>query len=482
MQSDTENRDLIDLTVVIDDLWRGIRRFGIGILLLMILFGGLFLVKEKRDYIPKYQAYSSFVVKTKSNYGYSESYYNRTTAEQLSKTFPYILTSGALNRVVAESLGKETVPAVITAESMADSAIFTIRAEAKEPQLAYDVLQAVITNYPKVAQYIIGDTELIQMDESGVPENPVNQPAYRSSLMKGALLGGMLGILLVFLYVATRHTVRREEDLQGRMNIACLGKIPMIRFKKRSRKKKLPVLMDQKECADALGETFRSVRTKLLCEMKEQECSKILITSAAAGEGKTTTAVNLALSLAKKGKKVVLIDADLRNPSVAEACGLGKTKTGLADVLKESAELEQVLIPYKETSLTILPGSTPVSNPIRLLGREQMQKLLDRLAKSADYVIVDAPPSGVVSDASLLAQKIPSVVYVVRQDYCGLDQIAAGVERIAETGAKIYGYVLNGIRAGITGYGYGYGYGYGRYGYHRYGYGSSYGKGKEKSS
>lgn len=490
MQNDTENRqnkgsdsrDLIDITFIIDDLWRGIRRFGVLILALVLLFGGLFLAKEKRDYIPKYQAYSAFVVKAKNNYGYSESYYNRTTAEQLSKTFPYILTSGALNRVVAESLGKEVVPAVITAESMAESAVFTIRAEASDPQLAYDVLQAVIANYPKVAQYIIGDTELIQMDESGVPEKPVNQPAYRNRLIKGMLFGGMLGMLLVFLYAGTRHTVRREEDLQGRMNIPCLGKIPMIRFKKRSRKKKLPVLMDQKECADALGESFRSVRTKLLYDMEEQGCRKILVTSAAAGEGKTTTAVNLALSLAKKGKKVVLVDGDLRNPSVAEACGLKRTKTGLADVLKESAEPEQVMIPYKETSLKILPGSTPVSNPIRLLGREQMQKLLDQLAQSADYIIVDAPPSGVVSDASLLAQRIPSVVFVVRQDYCGIAQVAAGVERIAETGAKIYGYVLNGTSAGITGYGYGYGYGYGKYGYHRYGYGSSYGQRKEKSS
>ena len=103
----------------------------------------------------RYQAYSSFVVETKTAYGYNQSYSDETTAGQLSKTFPYILTSGALSDIVAESLGVDSIPASISAEAIQDTSIFTINVTASDPQIAYDVLQAVIKYYPQVAEYII---------------------------------------------------------------------------------------------------------------------------------------------------------------------------------------------------------------------------------------------------------------------------------------------------------------------------------------
>ena len=175
----------IDITILIDDMWRCLKKF-FWLFLIMIVLGGSFsYFQARRSYVPMYEAYSSFAVKARNSYGYSDTYYNKTIAGQMSKTFPYILTSGVLNQVVAESLGMESVPASISAEAVQNSALFTISVQSQDPQMAHDVLLAVIENYPRVAQYIIGDTELIMVDESGVPDEPVNPPDYTKNVKSG---------------------------------------------------------------------------------------------------------------------------------------------------------------------------------------------------------------------------------------------------------------------------------------------------------
>lgn len=475
----SDGMELIDLSILLDDMWRGLKRFFWIFLLLISFCSSFFYFRARRAYVPYYQAYSSFVVNTRTAYGYNESYYNKTTAEQLSKTFPYIMTSGVLNQVVAESLGLDSVPATITAEAMEETALFTIKVNSTDPQMAYDVLQAVIENYPTVAEYIIGDTQLTLMDESGVPDTAVNAPNFKGSAKKGALLGAVISLAFLFFYAMTRKTVRREEDIKKRLNITYLGSIPLVKLKKRSKKTNQLVLMDKRECSVALGESFRMIRTRVLKDAEEQNIHRILVTSAAAGEGKTTFAANLAISLSKKGNRVILVDGDLRNPSVASALGLDKASAGIADVLKGKVPLESALISYeKDSGLLVLPGISAVSNPVKFLGSKRMEKLLLTLEANADYVIVDTPPCSVVADASVEARFVQGAVMVVRQDHARIDRIVSGVETMADTGVKILGYAINGTEAGITGYNYGYGYGYG-YGRRKYGYGYGYGEKKE---
>lgn len=473
---ETDNTDVLNIAAILDDMWRGMKKFYWLFLLVISISSTVFFLQAKKSYTPVYEAYSSFVVNTKTAYGYTETYYNKTTAQQMSRTFPYILTSGVLRQVVAESLGMTSVPASITAESMEDMALFTIRVRAQNPQLAYDVLQAVIANYPIVAEYIIGDTQLTLMDESGVPEAVVNPPAFTGQAGKGALAG--IGLSLVFLcvYAFTRNTVRREDDLKSRISVECLGNIPLVRFKKRGNGKNQLVLVDAKESGSLLGENIRAIRTRVSKKAETQGIRKILVTSAAPEEGKTTFAINLAVSLAAKGRKVALIDADLRNPSVVRQMGLSRAENGIGEVLKGQADLKESLVSYRDTTLKILPGAEPISNPTGLIAGENMEKVLEALARTADYVIVDAPPCGIFSDASLLARSMDGAIVVVRQDYMRIERILSGIENITDTGVQVLGYVLNGTEMGITGYGYGYSYGYGyRYGYgygrRRYGYG-----------
>ena len=460
----------IDITILIDDMWRCLKKF-FWLFLIMIVLGGSFsYFQARRSYVPMYEAYSSFAVKARNSYGYSDTYYNKTIAGQMSKTFPYILTSGVLNQVVAESLGMESVPASISAEAVQNSALFTISVQSQDPQMAHDVLLAVIENYPRVAQYIIGDTELIMVDESGVPDEPVNPPDYTKNVKSGVAGAAVFVLFVMILYAVTRNTVRREKDLSRRVSVPILGVIPMVRLKKRSRKEKPAVLMDQPGMGAALSEGFRSVRTRVMKEAEKTGAKRILVTSAAAGEGKTTVAANLALSMAKKGKNVVLVDLDLRNPSVAASLKMSTPQVGTTEVLKDLASPEEVIRTYGDTSLSVIAGAKPIQNPTRLLGSTRLKTLLDLLSREADYIIMDAPPCALVSDASVLTRYAEGIVMVVRQNYTRIEKIMVGMDNMAETGVPILGYVLNGTQRSIMGneYGYGYGYGYGR---RTYGYG-----------
>ena len=351
---------------------------------------------------------------------------------------------------------------MISANSLEDSSVFTISVTSTSPQDAYDILQSVIKNYPRVAEYIIGETQLEIIDESGIPTKPISNARYRRAVVLGGVVGTLLCLFLLAMYAATRHTVRGDEDLKKNLSLPYLGAIPHIKTKVRSRNHGTTILMDNKESPAALGECLRTIRTRFIREADAVGAKTILITSASEGEGKTSVAINLAISLSRQDIRVILIDADLRNPSVAKEMGLNPVEMnhmGTAEVLQGKISVEEALINYGEYGMRILPGFGSVKSTGELLGGKEMKKLISSCSAICDVLIIDSPPSGMLVDASIIARKVDGTVFVIRQDYARINLVLESIESIAETGVKILGYVLNDTERGITGYGYNYGYG-----------------------
>ena len=149
-------------------------------------------------------------------------------------------------------------------------------------------------------------------------------------------------------------------------------------------------------------------------------------------------------------------------------------KEGIDALLRKETEiipsvLDGMLLSYENMNLRILPGIKSVKEPTKLLAAKSMETILNLLAEQADYVVIDTPPCGVLSDTSIIAKNADSAIMVVRQDYTRIDRVLFGIENVVDTGVNLLGYILNGTETGITGYGYGYGYNYG------YGYGYGYG-------
>ena len=429
---------------------------------------------------PVYTASSSFTVNAGGDESSAGSYSSQITIEQMSATFPYILESGALRDVVREDLGLEELDADITATALENTSLFQISVASDDPDLSYQVLQSVIDNYPQVAKYIVGNTTLTLLDTTGVPSAPSNAVGKRTLLTWGVGGGALvyLAVLIIFSYL--RRTVMSGETLKRYTNVQCIGSIPRNYMKRRSNKSSQLMLIDRRTATPSFIEAVNTLYIRSSRRLKKEGQKILVITSAAEGEGKSTVSANLALSYAQKGYHVLLIDGDLRHPSVGEKFGM-KNPQGFDAVLKGEAGLDEAVRSYKETTLDILAGSQP-ADPNRiaaLLGSGSVKELLDAWREQYDYILIDTPPCGLLQDASFLAAYSDAALMVIRQDYQSVNRVISGLELLSDTGVRILGYVINSESASIGSYGYGrYGYGnygYGKYGYHKYGKYGKYG-------
>lgn len=201
-------------------------------------------------------------------------------------------------------------------------------------------------------------------------------------------------------------------------------------------------------------EQYKLLRTNLSFTLPEDEkCAIIGVTSSMRGEGKSTTAINLSYVLAEDGKRVVLIDADLRIPSIAKKMEIHSTP-GLADMLL-SAENRQLEL-YKSSTLDnwcILPSGTLPPNPSELLGSGKMEKVLQILSEKFDYIVVDLPPVNVVSDALAISKFITGMIVVVREDYTEKKELDLCFRQLKLSNVNVLGCVLNEAKNGKASYG-----------------------------
>ncbi len=451
-----------------------IRLFWICILVFALVFSALSFYYTY-SYTPIYTASATFVINVSSEYNTETRYYDIETANQLAKTFPSVLKSGILSDVVANDLGLNHVPCSISANAVESTNLFTVSITGTDAQLCQDVLESVMENYPKIANFVVGNTKLSPINSSGVPTEPVNHVSYSGALKIAIIVGLAAYAVAILIYVLTRSTVTTVDDINAVTNVKYLGTVPKVNVKRRNNGRKKSMLITNKHISHGFVEGVRLVRTRVEKECLDRNAKVLLITSALAGEGKTTLACNLALALARRGSKVFLIDCDLRHPSVSSCMNLKDMQYGIGDYLSGKAELNQVAFSASNPSgLVIIPGAGGFKNPDRLIDSDRMKELIAKLRDKADYIILDTSPCMLMSDAAVLSRFADATVMVVRQDYASKDKIIEGIESLTESGTPIIGCILNNAEYGIIGYGYG-GYYYGRYSYNRYGYGKYYG-------
>lgn len=451
----SQEPELIDITEMLSDYFRIFRRMWAWVLILTLLGTGIFYIRARVQYQPRYTASATFTVNIqRDQQGVGESgtvaFYNNSAAEQMAKTFPYILTSGVLKRKVAKDMGTGSVTGNIQADVAENTNLLTISVTDRDAGRAYAILQSVIKNYPEISEVIVGKTNMEMLDETGIPPEPDNPKEFKKSALKGGLFGFLIAALWTALLVVTRRTVRKESDIHRWMHTRCLGTVPEIHEKRRSGTSQTRMVLTDPKVEEKLQESFRMIRNKVEYHAHEYHLKTFLITSALAGEGKSTIAVNLALSLAQAGKKVVLIDCDLRHPTDRKILNLDPGE-GLGEVLEHKKKLAECIIKSKdmgldpEMRLMFLPGGTSLRDGSELLGTEFMHRIIARMEEWADYVILDSAPAGLLTDAVVLAQYADAAVFVVRKDFARVDHIMDGMEHLAESQVQIIGGILNGV-------------------------------------
>ena len=481
---ESRNSSMLDFNfpVIFHNFLTAARRLIWVAIALALLVGGYRYWSVNRSYVPRYASFASFVVKS----SYSSNidiisqpvYIDAASSVYLSQTFPYVIRSENTQQMIAKELGKSRINGTITATSTGDTGLFKMTVTSTSAQDAYDILLATIRIYPQAASSILGDTQIHRIS---LPAGPSTTPINKNDALSSALTFGgitlVLSIVLIFLFSLTRKTVHSAEDLRKLVNLKCLAYIPRIRLKKRSDRKNSTITITNPRIDPVFNESLRNLRIKLQKSLESSGGKVLLVTSTLPHEGKTTIATNLALSLASEGKRVILIDGDLRKQSLKETLGLEEPSAGLVEVLSGNAQNFRLLNAPHSTML-LLSGDETSDTPQTLLDNPRMEQVLELLRNKLDYIIIDTPPAGILSDAATIAKYADSILYVVRQDHANTSQILDSIQSLSWSGVPFLGCVLNQTQAGTTRYGYGskYGAGYG-YGYHygkNYGYGHSY--------
>lgn len=217
-------------------------------------------------------------------------------------------------------------------------------------------------------------------------------------------------------------------------------------------------LIVQHDSKSPISEAYRAVRTNLQFAGADKQLKCISFTSSTPSEGKSITISNIALAMAQDGKKVLLIDADMRKPVQHRIFGL--FNKGLSNCIAMNMPLDEAIQPSDHPNLDILASGPVPPNPSELLGSQKMDELLRQVKHIYDYVLVDMPPVLAVTDAAVLSQKVDGIVFVIKSGKISPDEAKLAKTRLEQAGANILGAVLNAVPQRHGGYGYGYYYYY----------------------
>lgn len=310
------------------------------------------------------------------------------------------------------------------------------------------------------------------------PTSPYGPPRGRN-IMVAMLVAFAAGIGLAFLLDYLDDSVRTSDDISRHLGLPTLALIP--HYANDNKKKLLPsrsattpaqanALVTLDERNSPIAEAYRHLRTSLLFSSAGKPPQTILVTSSQPSEGKTTTAINTAITLAQSDADVVIIDCDLRRPRLHSHFGLDNSR-GLTNYLSGDRSTEHLIRTYPDLPKLKVITSGPIPpNPAELLSSNEMRNLLTFLSGKFKHVVIDSPPAISFTDASILATLVDGVVLVAMANKSSIHLMRQFKQRISNIGARIYGVVLNGIKAGSTEYYY---YGSGYYNYYSKGHDDS---------
>ena len=280
---------------------------------------------------------------------------------------------------------------------------------------------------------------VVQIEAAALPVAPIRPRPVQNTLLAAAL-GLMLAAGLVFLIEYLDDTIKTVDDVERVLQLPVIGYIARMQYAKDSDEG----LYVMRQPRSPVAEAFRSLRTNLEFSSIDKPLRKILVTSPSPNDGKTTIAANLAAIIAQGGKRVTLLDADLRKPQLHRFLGVSN-RVGLSDVFRGSIPVSTIAqISERAKDVTVITSGSLPPNPTELLASSRMDQVLKELGDRADVMIIDGPPS-LVADVQVLASKVDGVVLVIQPGHTHMDEAQATLEQLTRTGAHIVGVIFNRI-------------------------------------
>lgn len=427
---------------------------------------------------PQYQSSAMFYVNNSSvsvgDATFSIDSGDISAAKSLVDSYIVILrTRESLNDVIDYAGVDRTyseLKGMISAASVNSTEIFEVVVTSPDPHEAQKIASAIAYILPKRISSIIEGTSAKVVDAAVVPTKP-SSPSYSLNTLVGFVVGFALSVVIILLREFFDITIRTEEDVTHNNKHPILAAVPDMSAPskggyytggRKQEKKKTGTHGKQQplvgvDISFAATEAYKLLRTKLQFSFTDDNTSRVIgVSSALAGEGKSLSAINLAHSLSQLDKRVLLIECDMRRPSLAAKLPITKAP-GLSNYLSGQTGLDVLFqycgIPGDEQAFAVIAAGRNPPNPVELLSSPKMSRMLEYLRKGYDYIILDLPPVGEVSDALAVAKATDGILLVVRQNYCNRIVYADAVRQFEFVGAKILGVIYNCAAENIGAYG-----------------------------
>lgn len=440
-------------------------------------------------YEPKYTSSMTVAVNSRDSNGNIAN--NLSTTVEIAQVFKQLFESNVMRVKIVEELGYFPDGNIVVTQ-LTETNLLQLSVTDRDPMRAYETLKAVFANHTTFAEFTFDNIILNVLSFPSVPTYPSNPVSGRARAVKLAFFVGVIlsGLVLIMSYL--RDTVKSKDDAEDMLAAPMFGVIYHERLRSgglRRRDKVFERLTLTNPLINySFSESFRKMSVKLDFLRKSKQKNVVMITSVDEHEGKTTVSVNMAMSLASMGHKVVLVDADLRKPSTRKHFPemLRPEEESLGDLLVGKADINSVIRYDKESSLYLLLNNKPFRNSSEVLSQPVFKKLISELSEQFDFVIIDTPPVSLVADAETISPVASETLLVVHQDASFVGEINDVIETLNAAGTEVIGCVVNDVRTieGLLfgryrigdsigmgpvrgGYGHKQGYGYG-YGYDSY--------------
>lgn len=414
---------------------------------------------------PLYQASTRLFVST-SGTSLAETYQGNRFSQERVVSYAELLMGQTLAQRTIDKLqldmSADTLQEHVTATAKPNTVLINVEVLDESPIQARDIANTLSDEFVGMVRDLetpegdlVPDSRVVVEQRASIPESPV-VPRPARNIAVGFALGIALGVGLALIRDLLDNTVKTQQQLEEITSAGLVGSIPL----DKERRKQASILFENE--TSGIAEAFRKLRTNLQFLAVDNPPRVILVTSSMPSEGKSTTAINIALALAETEKSVILVDGDLRRPSLHKYLDLVGT-VGFSTVLSGAASLDEALQKTRFPGLTVLTSGAIPPNPSELLGSQSARKLLNELRAKFDYVIVDSSPLLAITDAAILAAGADGVLIMARYGHTKREQLSHAVGSLESVGAPLLGAVFTMTPTrGRAGYSYNYGY-YGEY-------------------
>lgn len=395
------------------------------------------------SYKPVYKSQVTFMVSTKESN--SSIYTNLSTAIEMANIFTEIMDSDILREKAAQIGGYDSFPGEIDAHVIPETNLLVVSVKAKSPYDSFIALKIITENYKLVSDYIYGNAVLEVIEDIKMPYGPSNIVNKERVVKLAQAAGGLLMTAGICCLSFLRDTVKNRHHVEKKLDTKLLTTINHEKKNKTlkqiiMRTKKSPLLSNP-VVSFKYASSYQKACMKIENVFDINKYKILAVVSVSQNEGKTTVCSNIAISLAKSGKKVLLIDGDLKKPAVRKV--FEKKATNTFEDYLNGAEAE-----YDDThKIYFMLNDKAYDNSAELLGSNKFKEMLQKYSETMDYILIDTPPFTSVSDGEIIAGQADATLLVVRQDLSCTRDINDVIDILSESGSELLGCILNNVRS-----------------------------------